>query len=211
MPSRPTGDPFAPDAVSLKCEMIGGRGRSKFGRGFLPGAATLLALALTLTAAPAAQARVTLVATGTPELAFLGIPSNEIVARLALPGPARAVAISRNGARGYVTAGSEVVALAGKLEMELAELAPEDATEFMEALGIVESGLARVIQVSYRLARLLSFFTVGADECRAWTIRAGSTAVEAAGAIHSDLARGFIRAEVIGWDQLLEAATFVAP
>ena len=63
-----------------------------------------------LGAAPAAQARVTLVATGTPELAFLGIPGNEVVARLALPGPARAVAISRDGARGYVSAGGEVVA-----------------------------------------------------------------------------------------------------
>jgi len=123
------------------------------------------------------------------------------------PGPAADALVEE--VRAVAGAGSEVVALAGKLEMELAELAPEDAAEFMEALGIVESGLARVIQVSYRLARLLSFFTVGADECRAWTIRAGSTAVEAAGAIHSDLARGFIRAEVIGWDQLLEAATFV--
>ncbi len=82
------------------------------GRGFLPGAVTLLALALLLTfAAPAAHARVTLVATGTPELAFLGIPGNQVVARLALPGPARAVAVSRDGARGYVTAGSEVVAV----------------------------------------------------------------------------------------------------
>jgi ribosome-binding ATPase YchF (GTP1/OBG family) len=65
-----------------------------------------------------------------------------------------------------------------------------------------------VIQISYRLAHLLSFFTVGADECRAWTIKSSSTAVDAAGAIHSDLARGFIRAEVIHWDQLLDAQTY---
>jgi len=91
--------------------MSGRRGRKEFGRGFLPGTVTLLALALMFGATSAAQARVTLVATGTPELAFLGIPGNEVVARLALPGPARAVAISRDGARGYVSAGSEVVAL----------------------------------------------------------------------------------------------------
>src|SRR4051794_33694865 len=88
-----------------------GRGRTEFGRGFLPGTAWLLALMLVLMGAPAAQARVTLVATGTPELAFLGIPGNDVVARLALPGPARAVAVSHDGARGYVTAGGEVVAV----------------------------------------------------------------------------------------------------
>jgi ribosome-binding ATPase YchF (GTP1/OBG family) len=66
-----------------------------------------------------------------------------------------------------------------------------------------------VIQRSYRLARLLSFFTVGPDECRAWTVRAGSTAVDAAAAVHSDLARGFIRAEVIRWDQLVAAGSLV--
>ncbi len=92
--------------------MSGGRGRTDAGRGFLSGAATLLVLALVLLLAPpAAHARVTLVATGTPELAFLGIPGNEVVARLALPGPSRAVAVSRDGARGYVSAGSEVVAV----------------------------------------------------------------------------------------------------
>ncbi len=91
--------------------MIGRRGRKQSGRRFLPGAVTLLALVLALLAAPAAQARVTLVATGTPELTFLGIPGNEVVARLALPGASRAVAVSRDGARGYVSAGGEVVAV----------------------------------------------------------------------------------------------------
>jgi GTP-binding protein YchF len=122
------------------------------------------------------------------------------------PGPAADVLVEQ--VRGGLGPNAEAVSLAGKLEMELAELAPEDAAEFMEALGIGESGLARVIQISYRLARLISFFTVGPDECRAWTIRAGNTAVDAAGAIHSDLARGFIRAEVIHWDQLLAARTY---
>jgi ribosome-binding ATPase YchF (GTP1/OBG family) len=111
-------------------------------------------------------------------------------------------------AQGTLGPNAEAVSLAGKLEMELAELPEEDAAEFMEMYEIKESGLARVIQISYRLARLLSFFTVGQDECRAWTIRTNSTAVDAAGAIHSDLARGFIRAEVIHWDQLLDAQTY---
>lgn len=99
---------------------------------------------------------------------------------------------------------TEVTSLAGKLEMELAELEPEEAQEFMTDLGIEELGLSRVIQLSYRLLELISFFTVGPDECRAWTIPNGSTAVDAAGAIHTDLARGFIRAEVIDWEPLLQ-------
>jgi ribosome-binding ATPase len=122
------------------------------------------------------------------------------------PGPAADALVEQ--ARGTLGANAEAVSLAGKLEMELAELPAEDAAEFMEMYEITESGLTRVIQISYRLARLLSFFTVGEDECRAWTVKAGSTAVDAAGAIHSDLARGFIRAEVIHWDQLLDAQTY---
>lgn len=100
---------------------------------------------------------------------------------------------------------TEVTSLAGRLEMELAELEPEEAEEFKTGLGIEELGLNRVIQLSYRLLDLISFLTVGPDECRAWTIRRGSSSVDAAGAIHSDLARGFIRAEVVGWEPLLAA------
>ena len=91
--------------------MSGRRGRKEFGRGFLPGAVTLLALVLMLGAASAAQARVALVATGTPELAFLGIPRNEVVARLALPGPARAVAVSPTARAATSRAGGEIVAV----------------------------------------------------------------------------------------------------
>jgi GTP-binding protein YchF len=110
------------------------------------------------------------------------------------------------GARALVPyAQTEITSLAGKLEMELAELDPDEAAEFQSALGIEELGLNRVIQLSYRLLELISFLTVGPDECRAWTIRRGSNAVDAAGAIHTDLARGFIRAEVAGWEQLLAA------
>ena len=106
--------------------------------------------------------------------------------------------------------GVGVLAVPARLEMELGELTPEEAAEFMEALGVTSSQLGEVIRRAYELSQRLSFFTAGDDECRAWTIRAGSNAQEAAGAIHSDLARGFIRAEVIRWDQLLEAGSEAA-
>jgi GTP-binding protein YchF len=106
--------------------------------------------------------------------------------------------------------GTAVLGLPAKLEMELGELSPEDAAEFMQALGVSGSQLGEVTRLSYGLAELLSFFTAGEDECRAWTIRTGTNAQDAAGAIHSDLARGFIRAEVIRWDQLLEAGSEAA-
>jgi GTP-binding protein YchF len=100
-----------------------------------------------------------------------------------------------------------VAALQGKLEMELAQMPPEEAAEFLAGYGIAEPGLNRVIRLSYTLLGLHSFFTVGEDEVRAWTIPVGATAVEAAGAIHSDLARGFIRAEVIAYDSLIAAGS----
>jgi GTP-binding protein YchF len=103
-----------------------------------------------------------------------------------------------------------VLGLPGKLEMELGELSPEDAAEFMQALGVSCSQLGEVTRLAYALAELISFFTAGDDECRAWTIRSGTNAQDAAGAIHSDLARGFIRAEVVRWDQLLEAGSEAA-
>jgi GTP-binding protein YchF len=97
-----------------------------------------------------------------------------------------------------------VVALQGKLEMEIAQLPPEDAALFMQEYGIEEPSLKRMIRLSYDLLNLQSFFTVGEDECRAWTVRRGATAYEAAGAIHSDLQRGFIRAEVTAYQDLIE-------
>jgi GTP-binding protein YchF len=99
--------------------------------------------------------------------------------------------------------GVEVQALAGQIEMEIAQLEPDDAQVFMADLGIAESSLDRVVRASYRLLGLMSFFTVGPDECRAWTIRQGATAVEAAGEIHSDIQRGFIRAEVVSYEDLV--------
>lgn len=96
-----------------------------------------------------------------------------------------------------------VTALQGKLEMEIAQMPPDEAAEFLKDFGIAEPGRLRVIRLSYDLLGLHSFLTVGEDECRAWTIRRGATAVEAAGAIHTDLAKGFIRAEVFAYDDLI--------
>ena len=98
---------------------------------------------------------------------------------------------------------SDVVALAGKIEAEIAQLSDEDAPLFMEELGIAEASRGRVIRLTYALLGLFSFFTAGEDECRAWTLSRGASAVDAAGAIHSDLARGFIRAEVVTYDDLM--------
>ncbi len=103
----------------------------------------------------------------------------------------------------YPHAHTNLVALQGKLEMELAQLAPEDAEVFMAEYGISELGLARVIRVSYDLLGLISFFTVGADEVRAWTLHRGLSAYDAAGEIHTDLQKGFIRAEAIAYDELI--------
>jgi GTP-binding protein YchF len=95
-------------------------------------------------------------------------------------------------------------ALSAKIEMEIGELDEEEAAAFREELGVEGSGLERVIRVSYQLLGLISFFTAGPDETRAWTIQDGGTAVDAAAAIHTDLARGFIRAEVVSMEDILE-------
>jgi GTP-binding protein YchF len=102
---------------------------------------------------------------------------------------------------------TDVAALAGKLESEIAQLSDDDARLFMDDLGIEEASRGRVIRLTYDLLGLFSFFTAGEDECRAWTLRRGSTAVDAAGAIHSDLARGFIRAEVVTYDDLISCGS----
>lgn len=104
-------------------------------------------------------------------------------------------------------ANAGATAICGKVEAELAQMSDEDAAEFLGSYGLTESGLSRLIRTSYRLLGLISFFTAGEDECRAWTVPANSRAVNAAGAIHSDLEKHFIRAETIRWDQLLEAGS----
>jgi GTP-binding protein YchF len=98
-------------------------------------------------------------------------------------------------------------AICGKVEAELAEMSDEEAAEFLGSYGLTESGLARLIRKTYELLGLISFLTVGEDECRAWTVPRGVRAQEAAGVIHSDLEKHFIRAETIRWDELLEAGS----
>jgi GTP-binding protein YchF len=94
-----------------------------------------------------------------------------------------------------------------KVEAELAEMSDDEAADFLASYNLQESGLVRLVRKSYELLGLISFFTLGEDECRAWTVPRASRAVEAAGAIHTDLEKHFIRAEVIRWDALLEAGS----
>jgi len=96
----------------------------------------------------------------------------------------------------------------GKLEQELAQMSPEEAAEFLKEFSISESAMNRVIRESYNILGLISFFTVGEDEVRAWTIKAGTQAVDAAETIHSDIKKGFIRAEVLSYDDLMDAGTY---
>ena len=98
-------------------------------------------------------------------------------------------------------------AICGKVEAELAEMSDADAAEFLSSYGLTESGLARLIRKTYALLGLISFFTAGEDECRAWTIPVNTRAQQGAGAIHSDLEHHFIRAETIRWEALLEAGS----
>jgi ribosome-binding ATPase YchF (GTP1/OBG family) len=102
---------------------------------------------------------------------------------------------------------SGATAVCGKVEAELADMSEEEAADFLASYGLKESGLVRLIRKTYELLGLISFFTVGEDECRAWTVERGSRAATAAGAIHSDLEKHFIRAEVIHWDQLLQVGS----
>ena len=103
-----------------------------------------------------------------------------------------------------------VVPFCGKIEAELAELDDAEATEMMKAYGLAESGRDRLIQASYRLLGLISFLTCGEPECRAWTIERGMNAQKAAGAIHSDIEKNFIKADVVNWEDLLAAGSFAA-
>ena len=106
--------------------------------------------------------------------------------------------------------GAEVVVICAEIEAEVAELDDEERTMFLEELGIEESGLDKLIKASYSLLNLISFLTAGEDECRAWTIRRGTKAPGAAGKIHTDFERGFIRAETIAYDKLMEVGGSLA-
>src|SRR2546422_1701133 len=107
-------------------------------------------------------------------------------------------------------AATRAVAVCGKIELEIAQLEGPDATAFLSDLGLTESGLDRVIRASYDLLGYVSFFTVGEDECRAWSIPRDTPAQLAAGEIHSDIARGFIRAEVVAYDALIARGSMAA-
>jgi GTP-binding protein YchF len=107
-------------------------------------------------------------------------------------------------------AATAAVAVCGKIELEIAQLEAADAAAFLADLGLKESGLDRVIRASYDLLGYISFFTVGEDECRAWSIPRGTAAQAAAGEIHSDIARGFIRAEVVAYDALIGRGSMAA-
>jgi len=110
----------------------------------------------------------------------------------------------------YTRPGSNVVGLQGKIEAELAQLEADDAAMFMQEYGITELSAAKVIRLSYELLAIQSFFTVGEDEVRAWSVAVGATAPEAAGAIHSDLQKGFIRAEVMKYADLIAGGSEAA-
>lgn len=103
----------------------------------------------------------------------------------------------------------EVSVFCAQLEMDLVQMDPEDEQEFRDDLGTGESGLSKMVQISYDVVGQISFFTVGEDECRAWEVRRDTVAQEAAGKIHSDLERGFIRAEVMSYEQLVECGNLV--
>lgn len=103
---------------------------------------------------------------------------------------------------------AEAIAVSAKLEAELNDLAPEDASDYLAMLDLPQLGADRVIQAGYRLLNLITFLTAGEDEVRAWTVRAGSRAPTAAGKVHTDIERGFIRAEVVRYDDLVAAGSF---
>src|ERR1051326_8763509 len=140
--------------------------------------------------------------------------ANDLLSRIssgeevsALEGEAIGIAaIARRGK----AEGAEVVAVSARLEAELTELPEEDAHEYLESLGLPQLGTDRVIQVGYRLLNLITFLTAGEDEVRAWTVTRGAKAPEAAGKIHSDIERGFIRAEVTRFEDFMACGSFAA-
>ncbi len=106
--------------------------------------------------------------------------------------------------------GSQTVVICAGIEAELAEMQDDERAEFLADMGITESGLDKLVKASYALLDLISFLTAGEDECRAWTIRRGTKAPQAAGKIHTDFERGFIRAETIAYDSFIEAGGSIA-
>jgi GTP-binding protein YchF len=136
--------------------------------------------------------------TNRPVLAVLNIDESQLASADEVAAPVRA----------ELGDGAEVLPICVQLEAEAATLDPEDRAEMLEGLGLGEGALPRFVQAAYHLLGLRTFLTTGDKESRAWTFRAGAKAPEAAGVIHTDLQRGFIRAEVIRWDELLEIGSW---
>jgi ribosome-binding ATPase len=141
-----------------------------------------------------------------PLLAVINLDEADIAAAADVTTAAQAAGLTPFLAR----AATGAVPVCAKIELEIAQLEPADAAAFLSDLGLAESGLDRVIRASYDLLGYMSFFTVGEDECRAWSIPRGTPAQLAAGEIHSDIQRGFIRAEVVGYDALVTRGSMAA-
>ena len=103
-----------------------------------------------------------------------------------------------------------MVSISARVESEIAELDEDEAKEFLQEMGLKQSGLEKLIHAAFDLLGLMTFLTAGPDECRAWTIVKGTTAPKAAGKIHSDIERGFIRAEIVNFDDLVAAGSTAA-
>jgi len=156
---------------------------------------------LALTADEARASRGYRFLTEKPTLVLLNIGEHDI------PRAGELVAAARAG---YEHQATLIDAFSAKIEMEIGELSPEEGAAFLADLGLERPGLERVIELSYRLLGRISFLTGGPEEVRAWPIAEGSTALDAAGTIHSDLARGFIRAEVVRYEDLVQAGSIAA-
>ena len=139
--------------------------------------------------------------TGKPQLYVANVAEDDLAAGENEHVRALRAAIEKDGEE------AEVVVLAAAIEAELLQLEPDERKAYLEELGLAEPGLFRLIRAGYRLLGLISFFTAGPKEVRAWTIRSGSRAPQAAGEIHTDFERGFIRAETIGWDDFVDAGS----
>jgi len=132
-------------------------------------------------------------------------------ADVAAAGPGVEAAAAHTGLTGFLArAATGAVALGATIELEIAQLEPGEASAFLADLGLADSGLDRVIRATYDLLGFISFFTVGEDECRAWSIARGTIAQAAAGEIHTDIQRGFIRAEVVPYDALVARGSMAA-
>lgn len=142
-----------------------------------------------------------------PEVVVLNLAEKDL-------NTAKAVSLQKEAEKYFDSKGisetTKVVTLCGKIEMEIAQMSVQDAKAFLDDLGITEPALNKLINVSYDLLGLISFLTAGEDEVRAWTIKKGTSAQQAAGKIHSDIERGFIRAEVVGYNEFISSGSMSA-